>query len=375
MAIKTDITAVAAVKMLMAYPFWTELYYSVQVIEENNPAVCSTAGTDGRVLLVHPPFWNGLSSEDRVTVLMHELAHKMLLHPFRRGMRHPVVWNIAADHVINLLLTAEGRSEPKIGWLCDQRFAGLSTERVYDLLMQEADGDPSKVPGVGDMIADIMEPSSEAEREAGEQSAIETVNRATMMAKAMGREPGFAKELSAATAPKPEAWFSRLQRYMLALKGRGYNWSRLDRRRLVYEKILAPADIAESLGEIVVAIDASGSVYNAADQANFSGHINGILSETRPERVHVIYFDSRVTKTEVIEGGDLDFSSRPKGGGGTCFEPIFQEIEEQGLEPVVTIVLTDLMGSFPAREPEYPVIWASIYHDATAPFGETIYVE
>jgi predicted metal-dependent peptidase len=131
---------------------------------------------------------------------------------------------------------------------------------------------------------------------------------------------------------------------------------------------------SESLGEVVVAIDCSGSVYGPAEQAGFAGHVSTILSEAKPAKVHVLYFDSQIQRHEELDPGLMDFSTHPKGGGGTAFEPIWGWCEDEGVVPAVCIVLTDTYGSF-GQEPEYPVIWASIAENVTVPFGELIYVQ
>lgn len=44
-----------------------------------------TLATDGRVLQYHPPFVTGLSPDELVGVLAHEVMHNALAHPARRG--------------------------------------------------------------------------------------------------------------------------------------------------------------------------------------------------------------------------------------------------------------------------------------------------
>ena len=46
-----------------------------------------------------------------------------------------------------------------------------------------------------------------------------------------------------------------------------------------------------------------------------------------------------------------------KGGGGTCFKPVFEWIEQQDMEPGLLLYFTDAEGEFPLHQPNYPVIW------------------
>jgi predicted metal-dependent peptidase len=59
------------------------------------------------------------------------------------------------------------------------------------------------------------------------------------------------------------------------------------------------------------------------------------------------------------------------GGGGTDFEPIFRYIDSQGIDPVATVVLTDLCCDSFGEAPPYPVLWVTTER-GTAPFGEVV---
>jgi predicted metal-dependent peptidase len=67
-----------------------------------------TLATDGRVLQYHPSFVTGLSPDELVGVLAHEVMHCALAHPARRGTRDLVQWNVACDLAINPLLIQAG---------------------------------------------------------------------------------------------------------------------------------------------------------------------------------------------------------------------------------------------------------------------------
>jgi predicted metal-dependent peptidase len=62
---------------------------------------CDTMATDGKVIYYYPEFVLGLSEPELQGVLVHEALHVVYEHPLRRGKRHPKIWNIACDYVIN----------------------------------------------------------------------------------------------------------------------------------------------------------------------------------------------------------------------------------------------------------------------------------
>lgn len=386
----TNIASAAAVRLTIRYPFWTEIFYSMTVKEVDTETGIETAATDGRTLYINPEFWKTLTLDHQVGVTAHELCHKIFLHNTRAGNRDPSLWNVACDYAINGLLRANGFTLPE-PHLYMQKYDGMLAEAIYADLVKEQkenpkghqdaaqDGQGKPIPGVPkewEKLKDIkrgaMSPE-EVEKHETEVKAL--VDRAIANAKAMGKLPiGIEAGVVEVYKASKEPWYNRLHRYMQSLSTSTYNWARLNRRTLRSHGFFSPLHLAEALGEIAIFIDTSGSCFDKASQANFSGHMNAILAEAKPQRIHLYYFDAKVYPGEVIEAGELDIRTHPCGGGGTKFEPIFEAIEEDGIVPEVVIILTDLEGSFPASEPDYPVVWANIYR-TTAPFGETIFVD
>lgn len=441
---RSNVTQDAAVRLMLKFPFWSELYYTMTVYEDET---CPTLCTDGRNLWVNPTFWAGLSLEHKIAAVAHEVGHKMLLHVTRRGSRHPKIWNMAADFVVNAILKENGFTLGE-GWLFDAQFAGMSTEEVYGILEQKAkqqqpkggqgsaksdgtgdrsdsnegEGDDAEgegdgespgqqqaqgaggssgngqpgngkasgqgnsvtVPGVPqswhDKWQDIKElTGTKEEIGKAEQEFIEQVQKAVLSAKACGHGPAGMSAFDDVCEPSREPWYNHLHRFMQSLSVSEYNWAKFNRRTLVQHQMFAPHIYSESLGCVVLAIDCSGSVFNSAAQANFAGHVNAIMAEAKPSKVHVLYFDSEVAKHEELDPGTLEFHTKPKGGGGTSFEPIFRFIEEHGLAPEVAIILTDCFGSYPSEPPTYPTMWASICDEREVqgyypPFGDFVYV-
>lgn len=368
---KTDIAAACAVRLTLRYPFWNEVYYSMEVVEDET---VRTAATDGRKLWIAPKFWKGLTLDQQVGLVAHELSHKILLHCTRRGSRDPQLWNTACDLAINPMLKNNGFTLPDDG-LFEAKYDGWLAEAIYaDLLKEQKAGRAVKM--VPARLTDIRTPSGTPEQIAKVEAEVQAlVERAINNAKAYGKLPlGIEQGVVQAFKPVREAWYNALHRFMQSLSSSEYNWARLNRRTLRSHGVFTPLHQSEALGDIAVFIDASGSVYHGAAQSNFAGHLNAILSEAKPRRVHVYYFDTKCYPGEVMEAGELEFVSRPRGGGGTAFAPIFEQLEEDGITPEVCIVLTDLEGSFPDEAPEYPVVWASI-EDHAAPFGDVLVIE
>lgn len=385
----TNIASAAAVRLALGYPFWTEVFYSMTIHEASPEQVAAgleTQATDGRNLWINAAFWKTIALEQQVAELVHELGHKIFLHPTRRGSRDPMLWNIACDHAINTLMKKNNFTIPP-DWLCNMKYEGWLAEAIYaDLVKEEKEreksgGGAGQGPQLPKGRQDIKEPSQDGQPLSPEQVAAfedqvkALVDRAIANAKAMGKLPaGMEQGTVAAYQPAREPWYNHLHRYMQSLRPSHYDWARINRRAMVTHGVFAPLHYSESLGDIAVFIDTSGSCVSKAQQAQFAGHLNAILAEAKPQHVHVYYFDTRVYPGEVIEPGELDVVTKPRGGGGTSFVPIFEQLDEDGIVPEVCIILTDLEGRFPPHEPAYPVVWADVWGRSRAPFGEVIRV-
>lgn len=71
-------------------------------------------------------------------IIAHEALHAALAHHARAGWRDHVLWNVAADFVVNGWLVEMGVGTMPEGLLYDARFAGLGVEAVYDQIAQQA---------------------------------------------------------------------------------------------------------------------------------------------------------------------------------------------------------------------------------------------
>lgn len=62
---------------------------------------CPTACTDGQRIYFGPDFCDGMPVEELSVVLLHEIMHIVLGHCFRAAGYNPLLYNIAADIVVN----------------------------------------------------------------------------------------------------------------------------------------------------------------------------------------------------------------------------------------------------------------------------------
>jgi predicted metal-dependent peptidase len=170
-------------------------------------------------------------------------------------------------------------------------------------------------------------------------------------------------------------WRAALARFASESAQADYSWS-IPNRRFTHLGLYLPALHSRRVGDAVFVRDSSGSVFDET-QRQFASEIHRVFDEVKPSRLIVIDCDARVTQVQVFEPGDALELAPVKGGGGTCFAPPFEWVEEQGFRPAFLAYLTDMYGTFPEVPPEYPVLWASttpLRRIHTPPFGDCIEV-
>jgi Putative metallopeptidase domain len=119
--------------LLLDHPFFGTLLFRLRVRPRTS---IETMATDGVSLFYTRKFVETLSAAQLMGVLAHEVMHPALQHHTRRNGRNPRHWNMACDYAINPMLVDAGLTLPE-GVLLEDRFRGMSAERIYNLLEEE----------------------------------------------------------------------------------------------------------------------------------------------------------------------------------------------------------------------------------------------
>jgi predicted metal-dependent peptidase len=407
----------ARVQLLLAQPFFGSLCLRLKL----QPGAVATMATDGRRIVYSPEFALKLSPQELEAVLAHEVMHCALGHHCRRGTREPGMWNRAADLAINPLLVANGFRLPA-GALIDAAYGGMSAEEIYAELKRKEGAaaspnessagsdsgskgggnpgnpkagqtnlssaaarsagsagkaeklDPSAEGGFGevlDAVADEGQRASEAEKAEQQRGWSVAAEQAQRAAAACGRTAAGVERTLKQTRVSRQDWRAILRDFISAQAPQDYRWSPPN-RRYVSAGLYLPSVHKTGLGEIVVAIDTSGSI-RGRELEQFVAEIAAIAEEAQPERIHVVCADAAIQTTREFAAGE-PIRIEMRGGGGTDFRPVFAWVEEQGTAPACLIYLTDLRcHSFPEAA-SYPVLWVT-NSKRRAPMGETIKME
>jgi len=361
--------AKARTLLVLDHPFFGALALRLNTAPE--PGV-GTMATDGKNIRYDPKWVATLDDHELRGVLAHEVMHCAQGHVWRRGGRDMHRWNVACDLAINPIITEAGLRLPQGAMLPDPGQAGKAAEEIYAGLPQMPNGGKGKGKGVPDpggcgAVEDGAANPGEARAEAAEWKVA--VSQAAQAARMAGKLPASLARLVNEIVNPAVPWATLLRDFVERSARNDYAWSRPNTRHLG-RGIVLPGLVSEELPAVVVAVDTSGSI-GQAELATFAAEASGVL-EAYQTTIELVYCDAEVAGHRTITREDLPLQLEPKGGGGTDFRPVFAWVAEQGLTPACLIYLTDMYGSFPDDEPEYPVLWISTTNIEKAPFGEVV---
>jgi predicted metal-dependent peptidase len=161
-------------------------------------------------------------------------------------------------------------------------------------------------------------------------------------------------------------------------QGNDYSTWRRPNRRYIGAGVYMPSGISEQIGEIVVAIDTSGSI-GARELGVFLAEIKSVADTVHPEAIRILYWDTSVCGDERYVGAEVDNivqSTKPKGGGGTDVRCVPDYITDKQIKAQAVIVLTDgyLFGGW--GQWQHPVLWCVLDNKNARPdVGKTVHVK
>jgi predicted metal-dependent peptidase len=383
----------ARIQLMQSRPFWAHLVMKMPLEWTD---ITKYSCTDGTTLYLNPEGYLSLTKGEQVSALVHEVLHCVALHLTRCGSRDKEMFNIAGDIYIQNTIEAERFeiikvSEDLISAMGIRRgdYAGLTTEAIYDRLpkskqqQQGQSGGQGQGNGQGKKCSHWQgqggcykeqEGANSATRSAQEQQWRQAVIEAGQLA---GNEPGVWQELVKAAMPKPPFHVPLLD-FLNRGMGGDTDWSLIN-RRFLWRKLYLPQEYTQVMGEIVVAVDTSGSMDTNTQLKEAFGYIRSFREE-HTCKLHLIQCDhDNVEAGQYVcyeEHERLPETFKVIGRGGTSFDPPFKLVGEKRIEPRVMIYVTDGYGSCTVPKPNYDVMWVVINGDKSfaPPFGEIIFV-
>ena len=343
-------------QITLDYPFFAMILLKLDIKYTNE---LETMGTNGIKLFINPMFILTISKKELIGVLVHEIFHIIFLHMTRRNERDHRKFNIACDYAINPLVLESGLVLPS-GVLIDPAYKGLSAEKIYDLLPDDATS-----PDMDDLIYnDNMDQTTKKKTER------EIKNIVTQATTAVGDNiPDCIKQYINEVNIQKVCWKTKLKIFMQAtLGGEDSTWRRPNKNYL-YTGMYLPTSEGAQTPNLAILLDTSGSIYSHKELFDeFCSEVRSIVQETIPEQIDIYYVDTSIKKHDTFyEGEQPEFELI--GGGGTNFKSAFEEMEKHA--PACIIAFTDLYAVLPSNS-SIPTMWIVYGNDnPTPPFGET----
>ena len=358
----------ARIAMQIHHPFFGYLAASLEPTEvkDLNPP---TMATNGKSLFYHPDFVMEQSLGELAGTIAHEIGHVILNHLWRRQSREPKRWNIAADYADNHLVLQDGFILPK-GVLIDAQYDDMSVEQIYnELPVQVVDasmtldshdewgkggnGNGDGKDAQGNLPEDIQ------------QQWQERVAQAVTQARMRGSVPAHIQTLVDELLQPKLDWKSVLQDMVSSCAKSDFCLMPPNKKHL-HRGIYLPGMTGTEI-RIAVAIDSSGSISDD-DAQMFLSEVQGICEAYDDYTIWLFIADSRIHYRAELHLGD-PLPKMVPGRGGTDFREPLKEAEAL---PITSLVyFTDMDGTFPDREPFFPVIWIATTR-LDAPWGQVI---
>lgn len=385
--------AAARTRLVLERPFIGALVMHLALAPRDR---MRTIGTDAHAIYFNPRFIDRLSFAETQFVLAHEALHCALGHFHRGRHRLRARWDRACDYCVNQLLADDGMSPPA-GALLDAAYRGMSAEEIYALLDDGSIGDALDEHLFGGPASDrteavragappALEPFADAEFLAAHRDGLDELearpgaterlfaqwqDRLAAAASEAGRTgrlgPALRDACDRFVQPRLP-WRALLARFLMAHARDDYSFQRSGRR----EGAAMLPGLKSAAVDLVIALDTSGSVSE--------GELREFLDETEALKGQI---HARVTllacDAALASGGPWRFDPWEPirlppdlaGGGGTRFTPVFEWVDEQGHRPDALLYFTDALGEFPARAPDYAVLWL-VKGNARVPWGERV---
>ena len=342
---------------------------------EDDVRKCPTAYTNGRDEVYSRAFVDKLNDAELRFLVLHECYHKLYRHLTTwRWMydENAMLANMACDFVINVKLHDDNikdgfaamTGELKMGCFDAKYRAWDSAQVFHDLKKGGGQGGGTGFDEHG--WDDAQEMTTEEKQELA-RDIDEAIRQGALLAGKMGS--GGDRDLEALLEPQIN-WREVLRDFITSTcTGSDYSTWRKPNRRYIGAGMYMPSGISETIGEIVVAIDTSGSI-GGPQLVSFLSEVVGIAETVHPEAIRLLYWDTRVCGDEVYKGeevSNLAKSTKPKGGGGTTVECVPAYLQDNQIKAQCVIVLTDgyLGGSW--GEWQHPLLWVILDNKSAVP--------
>jgi predicted metal-dependent peptidase len=365
----------------------TALYSGVMLMGKN--AVIEdnvTAYTNGVDKKYGREFISKLTDPELRGLILHENLHVALKHipRFKKEFKdNAQAINVATDYAVNdVIMNLNDRDLCKLpeGGLYDAKYHNWSVREIYEDLkkQQKENKDSGKGESLGKTLDEhgFEDAQNMTDEEAKEMSGKidKALREGGILAGRMGAK--IPRVIGDMLEPKVD-WREVLREFVSsATKGNDeYTWRRFNKRQMAND-IYLPSMENESIGELIVAIDTSGSI-GGQELTEFASELASICSVSTPSKVRVLWWDTNVHGEQVFLPEHYDNIKellKPQGGGGTMVSCVSEHLNKQRVEAEAVIVFTDgYLESEITWNVKCPTLWlVTQNNNFVAPSGKVV---
>lgn len=398
-------------KLVCRHPFIGNVAMKLDIVPIRD-CRCRTACTTGDTIYFDIAFLSELSDSERLFVFGHEVWHNVMLHFARLQNRSLEIFNIATDMEVNQILEQDGFVSPKnVIFPSSYKLPnGKSAEEYYEMLLKKAnkikcsntsDNSSGKLKGQFDKHTydghdnTLSDGEEEKEKENNDNEGNDkqlgdgsfkdkygtvgfdkdfnpviksgtsekireaAISSAQIVERTQGNLPAHIQNVID-KLQKPELkWEELLAQFVTrCMNGEKRQWCPPNRRHIWHNTYLQSRR-GEKLN-IVVAVDTSGSCEE--DLPKFFGEVISLVKSFGRYELKLLHIDMAVEHVDEFDDCSNPFPDDVRnikwyGGGGTSFNPAFDYIEDNGIQPDCLIYFTDGYGDVNYELPNYPVLW------------------
>jgi predicted metal-dependent peptidase len=282
-----DRIIVARVGLLLRHPFFGNMATRLRILAADD--WLPTAAVDGRNLYYNTQFFNAMNNKELEFVIAHEILHMVFDHLGRRDDRNPMLYNIAADYIVNNVLVRDriGEKPSIVDCFQDFKYNEWTSEEVYDELFKEAEEQGKEfLEQLGEMLDEHLDPEGgdgDDDGDAGEEKDANGNNvskkkpkyskeeikkikdeiKEGMMAAAQaagaGNTPGEVQRMIRELTEPKMNWRELLRQQIQSTIKDDYTWAKPSRKGWHTGAVLPGMNYMDTI-DICVSLDMSGSI-------------------------------------------------------------------------------------------------------------------
>ena len=361
----------------------------ISIVEDGHRI--KTAATDGVNMIFNRSFIMRLNEYEVNFLVLHELAHIMFSHlfvydwlvrananrtnramdyvcngwiidtdpmglfarPIKDALYKPEWSALSTDEIYRLLADEEGQGKGEGGKPCDtgeDDDKGKGKGEAEDEGTGHGKPGPNSGDGEGDDDGggsldthdwELAENLSDDEKKELSDNVEQAIREGMILVgKAKGNISRVVRDI---VTPKVD-WKEVFKEFIASVKQgkESQTWRTFNRRYIPFDTYL-PSPISETVGDVILAVDTSGSIGDAALAAVVAEMV-AMVEQVDPENIRILWWDAEVQKEQTIsrdKSSKIAHLVEAAGGGGTHMSCVSEYIVAKGYKPECVVVFTD----------------------------------